>query len=230
MESIDKYEKISLLIKKSSITQAEIANKIRKNKDYLSRAISNKTISDEIINDILTTLNVDKNDFWNSFDSQKSDISNGILLTNYNVMLVPLVHKYARAGYLSGYGDDEYIDELPKIPMIIDSEHRGKYIAIELKGESMFDESYNSYLEGDIIFGREIQKQHWQNKLHINKWDFIILHKYEGILVKRIIAHDTINATITIHSLNHEYTDQIISLNDVLQLYNVVKIEREMKR
>lgn len=164
--------------------------------------------------------------------SKKSNIvkSNAVELNEINVMMVPFVHKYARAGYLTGYGDEEFMDELPKIPMIIESQHKGKYIAIEVKGESMFDESYNSYLEGDIVFGREVQKHHWQNKLHINKWDFIIVHKEEGILVKRIISHDVANATITIHSLNDEFEDQILHLNDILEIYNVVKIEREMKR
>ena len=148
-------------------------------------------------------------------------------LTDKAIMYVPLVNKYAYAGYLSGFGDQEYIQSLPSIPMIADREGRGTYVAFEVKGDSMDDGTRNSYEQGDIIICRQIAQHHWQNKLHITKYDFVIVHRTEGVLLKKIIKHDTTNGTLTLHSLNSLYDDFKVNLNDVAQIFNVIKVERE---
>ena len=148
-------------------------------------------------------------------------------LADKAIMYVPLVNKFAYAGYLSGFGDAEYIQSLPARPMIADREGRGTYMAFEVKGDSMDDGTRNSYEQGDIIICREIAQHHWQNKLHINKYDFVIVHRTEGILLKKIIKHDTTNGTLTLHSLNPLYDDFAINLNNVAQIFNVIKVERE---
>ena len=142
-------------------------------------------------------------------------------------MTVPLVNQYAYAGYLSGWADAEYLDILPRVPFIVDKEYKGNYMCFEVRGDSMNDGSIDSYVPGDLALCREISRPHWQNKLHIQQWDFIIIHKTEGILLKRIIAHDTAQGKITLHSLNALYDDFVIALDDVAQLFNVVKIERK---
>jgi phage repressor protein C with HTH and peptisase S24 domain len=148
-------------------------------------------------------------------------------LTDKTIMYVPLVNKYAYAGYLSGFGDAEYIQSLPSIPMIADREGRGTYMAFEVKGDSMDDGSRNSYEQGDIIIGRQIAQHHWQNKLHINKYDFVIVHRTEGVLLKKIARHDTTTGILLLHSLNSLYEDFSVNLNDIAQIFNVIKVERE---
>ena len=143
------------------------------------------------------------------------------------IMYVPLVNKYAYAGYLSGFGDAEYINSLPIVPMIADREGRGNYVAFEVKGDSMDDGSRHSYEQGDIIICRQIAPHHWQSKLHIHKYDFVIVHRTDGVLLKKIMAHDTTAGTLTLHSLNPLYDDFTIALDDVAQLFNVIKVERE---
>src|ERR1035437_2239347 len=105
-------------------------------------------------------------------------------------MQVPLVNQYAYAGYLNGYTDADYMEELPKVPFIVDREYKGKYVCFEVRGDSMDDGSSDSYLPGDIALCREISPNLWQSKLHISKWDFIIVHKTEGILIKKIMEHN----------------------------------------
>jgi phage repressor protein C with HTH and peptisase S24 domain len=148
-------------------------------------------------------------------------------LADKTIMHVPLVNKYAYAGYLSGYGDAEYVGSLPTIPMIADREGRGSYVAFEVKGDSMDDGTRNSYEQGDIVVARMVAQHHWQSKLHIAKYDFIIVHKTDGILLKKIVHHDTEAGTITLHSLNPLYDDFTIHLDDVSQIFNVIKVERE---
>lgn len=148
-------------------------------------------------------------------------------------MEVELISKYAYAGYLTGYGDMEYLEMLPKVKVIVDRMVRGNYKCFEVKGDSMVDGSFESWLDGDIVLGREVKRELWLPKLHINKCDFIIVHK-DGILLKRIISQDNNNGTITIHSLNPDkssYPDEEIYLNDIMQIFSTVQlVKRETRR
>jgi DNA-binding XRE family transcriptional regulator len=144
------------------------------------------------------------------------------------VMRVPLVNQYAYAGYLSGFSDAEYLDELPHVPFYADREYKGTYMAFEVRGDSMDDGSRASIVEGDILLCREINPSYWQHKLHIHKWNFVIVHRDSGILIKQIIAHNVATGIITMHSLNGMYEDKKLNLKDVVQLFNVVKIERKL--
>lgn len=146
------------------------------------------------------------------------------------ILRVPLVSQYAQAGYLCGYADAAYMATLPTIPYIVDHEAQGHYVAFEVKGDSMNDGTEEAILEGDRLLCREIMPHLWaDSKLHIRKWDFVIVHT-EGILVKRIIDHDVENHTITIHSLNSMYSDKVINLADVKQIFNVIELQRPRRR
>lgn len=146
------------------------------------------------------------------------------------ILRVPLVSQYAQAGYLCGYADATYMATLPTIPYIVDHEAQGHYVAFEVKGDSMNDGTEEAILEGDRLLCREIMPHLWaDSKLHIRKWDFVIVHT-EGILVKRIIDHDVEKHTITIHSLNSMYSDKVINLADVKQIFNVIELQRPRRR
>ena len=144
----------------------------------------------------------------------------------------PLVSQRAYAGYLSGYADPEYVETLPTVAFPVDHTPLGKYLVFEVKGDSMDDGTYESYLEGDLLLCREVRMDLWkESKLHFTKWDFVIVHE-EGVLVKRIIDHNVENHTITIHSLNPspEYPDRVIDLAEVRQILNVVSMMRPRRR
>lgn len=153
------------------------------------------------------------------------------IITNPNVKLVPMVSQYAYAGYLAGFSNETYVDSLPTIPFIVDNgNHSGQYICFEVKGDSMNDGTEDSILEGDRLLCRELKKELWRNKLHYNKYDFVIVHRVEGVLIKRIIEHDTEMCRLKLHSLNDFYDDFVVDLNDVAQIFNVIEINRPRRR
>ncbi|GGG97666.1 hypothetical protein [Pedobacter zeae] len=149
------------------------------------------------------------------------------------LMVIPLVQEYAYAGYLAGYKDPEYIEQLPKHTLIVHKKHSGRYLSIEAFGDSMDDGSKESIEDGDIITGRDLPMHHWTNRFHINQYKYwIIVHKTDGILVKRILKHDFENGIILCQSLNPDkdrYPDFEINLNDVKQMLNVVNISKPVR-
>ena len=145
----------------------------------------------------------------------------------------PFVSQKAYAGYLSGFADTEYVESLPTVAFPVDHTPQGNYMVFEVKGNSMDDGSYDSYLEGDLLLCREVRMDLWKDsKLHFTKWDFVIVHD-DGVIVKRIIDHNVENHTITIHSLNPDkdkYPDEEIDLCNVRQILNVVNMMRPRRR
>ncbi len=141
------------------------------------------------------------------------------------VMLVPLVEEKARAGYIEHIADKEYVGELPKHSFIVDRQHRGKYFAFRVVGDSMDNGTVESIPEGSIVTGRDISQHLWRSKFHINRFkDYVIVHK-DGIIIKRITEHDVDNGIITCHSLNTElFPDFQIHLDDCRQILNVVNV------
>lgn len=148
-----------------------------------------------------------------------------------SIKLVPLVGHRVQAGFLSGWGDEDYLEELPKIPWEVDREYKGNYLCFEVEGDSMNNSNPSeAILDKDILLCREVQQHHWQNKLHIHSWDFVIAHKDHGVVVKRIIDHNTETGELTLHSLNNLYEDYIVSLQEVIAIFNVVGVKRSRRR
>jgi phage repressor protein C with HTH and peptisase S24 domain len=158
----------------------------------------------------------------NDTDSPFVDLGNG-----QYIMIVPLVQDYAYAGYLAGYQDEEYIDELPKHSFVVNKQHRGKYMAFQVIGDSMSNGTEESITEGSTVTGREIQRHLWSSRFHIHRFkDYVIVHK-EGILIKRIIRHDVDSGVITCQSLNPDkdaYPDFDLNLDDCSQIFNIVNV------
>lgn len=208
--------------KEMKLTQEELAKKL---------GITKRTIINYEKGEIIPESKVKL--FQHLMSESISQLHEEAIQVNYsemNVMFVPLVSSYAYAGFLNGFGDEEYIDELPKVSWADDKEHRGDYLCFEVKGDSMEDGTSESILEGDILLCRNVRQEFWKSKLHINKWDFVIVHKEDGILVKRIIKHDVETGDLVLHSLNDYYEDKTINLKDVAKILNVVDIKRKHKR
>lgn len=151
---------------------------------------------------------------------------NGAHLMISEEMSVPLVNQYAYAGYMSGFSDNEYIESLQKITWQVEREGKGNYICFEVRGESMDDGGRGSLLPGDVVLAREIQRHLWHSRFHTKRYKkFVIVHRTEGILIKEIREHDVEKNTITVHSLNPEFEDRVLNLDDIAQIFNVVKTQ-----
>lgn len=135
---------------------------------------------------------------------------------------VRLVTSEARAGYSDSYYSDEYLKDMPTVLIETDKEHKGRYLAFEVNGDSMEPE-YNT---GDIVICREIPRDYWKSKLHIGDWDFVIAHGTKGIRLKEITEHNVETGDITCHSLNDVHSDFVWNLGEVAYLYNVVEHRR----
>ncbi|WP_286895014.1 MULTISPECIES: hypothetical protein [Sphingobacterium] len=141
-----------------------------------------------------------------------------------------LVPVYAQAGYLTGYADKEFIEELPKHYITVDKYVRGKYRSFEISGHSMDNGDVKEAMpDGTIATGREVKRELWKSKLHNHQWpNWIFVHRTEGIVAKQIAHQDLETGQLILRSLNPDkdkYPDIQVFMDEIEQIYNVIKRE-----
>jgi phage repressor protein C with HTH and peptisase S24 domain len=208
----DLFEKVSLLLSQKKVTNYKISK---------ATGISETAIGRYVKGDKPTLANAKQ---IISFFENLSGVGGAKALNEFQFLNIPFIPVHAQGGYTKGYGDHEYIENLPTIPVIVDKNYKGKYRVFEVEGDSMDDGTRNALYNGDKILGREVKRELWEHKLHIKDWYFIIVMINDGITVKQIINHGLENGEIQCHPLNPMFEDFAVNLNDVAELYNVIKI------
>ncbi|TGE06136.1 XRE family transcriptional regulator [Hymenobacter fodinae] len=125
---------------------------------------------------------------------------------NENIELVP---QKAAAGYLNGYADPEYLEELPKfrLPMLGTG---GTYRAFEIAGDSMLP-----IASGTVIVGRYVDD--WMSIK--DGTPCIVVSSKEGIVFKRVFNRLKDNAMLALHSDNPLYSPYQIDVEDVVEIW-----------
>lgn len=148
-------------------------------------------------------------------------------------MKVDFIPLQARAGYLATFGDSTIYEheEFPKHEVTVSVYHKGKYIAIEAVGDSMFDGTIDSIPNKTILTCRELPRHYWTSNFHTHNFKYwVFVHREGGILVKMIKSHNPETGDVLLASLNPNktlYPDIEINLSDVYQVLNVCKREMD---
>lgn len=148
----------------------------------------------------------------------------------YQIIHVPMIPIKARASYVTDHQDATFIQELTHIPFIVEKNGQGNYYAFEISGDSMECESERSIPEASIVLSRELKRDLWRSKLHTHKYPYWIIVTKNDILCKEIVDQDLETGVITCHSLNQtnpQYQDFELHLDDIQQLCNIVKIQKD---
>ncbi|MEI6946862.1 LexA family transcriptional regulator [Paraflavisolibacter sp. H34] len=126
---------------------------------------------------------------------------------------IPFVPVKAAAGYLAGYADPEFIDELNTftLPML----SGGDYRAFEIIGDSMMPTP-----SGSVIVGEKVN-----NLEEIKSNDtYIVVSRTDGIVYKRIMKTSRQKNKFTMVSDNPAYQPYVLSAEDILELWQAQMI------
>lgn len=242
-----KGEKFKKFLKNKGIGAAKAAEKLGVSRQTVYQYFKSNSLERETVNNILTTFDVSEDEvFGNGVSepdrSNAKDIGSPTIyeeegFTKFTEispgryrMGVELVPVYAQAGYLTGYADQEFLEELPKHYITVDRYVRGKYRSFEISGDSMNNGDINVAMpNGTIATGREVKRELWTSKLHNHQWpNWIFVHRTEGIIAKQIAHQDIENGILVLRSLNpdkNKYPDFEVHLDEIEQIYNVIKRE-----
>jgi transcriptional regulator with XRE-family HTH domain len=119
----------------------------------------------------------------------------------------------AAAGYLAGYGDPEFLDELNTftLPMLAP----GTYRAFEIVGDSMLPTPSGSVIVGEKMEDLEDVK---------NNNTYIVISRNEGIVYKRMMKNTRAKNKYTLISDNPAYQPYNISAEDVIEVWKATLV------
>ena len=114
----------------------------------------------------------------------------------------------AAAGYLAGYADAEFIDELNTftLPML----SGGNYRAFEIIGDSMLPTPSGSIIVGEKVESLDDVK---------NNMAYIVVSRNEGIVYKRIVRNSKLKNKLTLVSDNPQFQPYLVNTDDVVELW-----------
>lgn len=152
-------------------------------------------------------------------DISKVEVSHLMKLDNNRILLplkmdsdgndnyIELIPDKISAGYLEGYSDAEYIDNLSSfsLPFLPTGKHR----AFQIEGESMLPVKSGSYIVGKYI---ENIKQ------IVDGRTYVVLTQRDGCTYKRVFKDDD-NNTLKLHPDNPEFSDYEVPYVDVLEIW-----------
>ncbi len=154
-----------------------------------------------------------RNDLTKAQDTSFIEVGNKrvlfpIMVDENNENLIEVVPVKATAGYLAGYDDPEYIEQLQKIklPFLPTGKHR----AFPIKGDSMLPMKDGSYVVGRFIEDR--------NDIISGK-TYVLLTLNDGMVYKRVYNQIETNGTLRLVSDNTLYEPYEIPIDEVLELW-----------
>lgn len=121
---------------------------------------------------------------------------------------IPFVPVKAAAGYLAGYSDPEFIDELNTftLPML----SGGDYRAFEIVGDSMMPTP-----SGSVIVGEKVQSI---EEVKSNN-TYVVVSKTDGIVYKRVLKNNRQKNKFTLVSDNPSYQPYNVNAEEILELW-----------
>jgi transcriptional regulator with XRE-family HTH domain len=127
--------------------------------------------------------------------------------------LIHFVPIKAAAGYLAGYADTEFIDELNTftLPML----SGGNYRAFEIIGDSMLPTPSGSIIVGEKVDTLEDIK---------NSMAYIVVSRNEGIVYKRVVKNNKAKNKLTLVSDNPQYQPYQVNADDVVELWQAQSV------
>lgn len=122
--------------------------------------------------------------------------------------IIHFVPVKAAAGYLAGYADSEFIDELNTftLPML----SGGNYRAFEIIGDSMLPTPSGSIIVGEKVDGMDDVKSNLA---------YIVISRNEGIVYKRIVKNNKTKNKVSLVSDNPTYQPYQVNTEDIIELW-----------
>ncbi len=121
---------------------------------------------------------------------------------------IPFVPMKAAAGYMAGYADPEFIDELNTftLPMLTG----GNYRAFEIIGDSMLPTPSGSVIVGEKVENIDDVK---------NNVPCIVVSRSEGIVYKRVQKNGRQKNKLTLISDNPSFHPYTVNTEEVLEMW-----------
>ena len=122
---------------------------------------------------------------------------------------IPLVSVKAQAGYLEGYEDCNYIEELPTYSL--PEMRNGTFRMFQVNGFSM----YPTLQDGSYVIGEFVENWEWLSDNRV----CVVVTERDGVIVKRVINRAKERGFLYCKSDNRDYKHIKVMLEDVKEIW-----------
>lgn len=155
--------------------------------------------------------------YYNSNGNKFTIMSNGRIKIE-----VPRVPFSAHASYIECYFEEnKTMNEFEKTTFAVDQIGMGNYISFVVKGDSMNGGGIDDTPDGAELLCREVGRHLWAN-LHKTRLGLVFVTK-EGIFHKDFGGYDNETGMLKLISRNKAHKPFDYPINDVVQIFNVIK-------
>lgn len=122
---------------------------------------------------------------------------------------IPLVSIKAQAGYLKGYDDSNYIEELPTYN--VPDMRNGTYRMFQVSGFSM----YPTLQDGSYVIGKFVENWEWLSDNRV----CVVVTECDGIIVKRVTNRAREKGFLYCKSDNRDYKHITVRVEDIREIW-----------
>lgn len=123
-----------------------------------------------------------------------------------NIEIVPIK---AKAGYVAGMGDPEFIRKLPAFQFPVLTNEK-KYRMFQIEGDSMLPIPDKSFIIAEYV-------EDWNGIK--DKQAYVIITMNEGIVFKQVVNEIEKSKSLLLHSLNPIYKDYSVNITEIKEVW-----------
>ena len=209
---------LKVLRKKSGLTQTQLAEELGVQRTMISAYEDGR--SEPRLSTILTLtkifdVSIDELTSWDIAAKGRQFLQREklkiltVTLDQNDQERISMVGKKASAGYLNGYADPEYMENLPNfgLPNLTANQ---TYRAFEISGDSMLP-----LVPGTIVVGAYLESPEEIK----NGKTYVLVTKNDGIVYKRVFNYIAERGKLFVVSDNQSYKPYDISIQEVIEIW-----------
>ena len=132
-----------------------------------------------------------------------------VVVDDYDNDRIPLVSVKAQAGYLEGYDDISYIEELPTYSL--PEMRNGTYRMFQVSGFSM----YPTLQDGSYVIGKFVENWEWLSDNRV----CVVVTERDGVIVKRVTNRAKEKGLLYCKSDNRDYNHITVMVEDIKEIW-----------
>lgn len=209
---------LRFLRKKAGMTQGQLAEKIGVQRSMISAYEDGRSDPKLAALEVMATvfdIVIDELLFWDIERKGRKYLQQHklkiltVTLDEQEEEWISMVGAKASAGYLNGYADPEYMENLPNFRLPNLSRDK-TYRAFEISGDSMLPLTPGTLIIGSYLeHGMEVK----------NGRTYVLVTKNEGIVYKRVFNYITEQGKLFVVSDNDRYKPYNIPIEEVLEIW-----------
>ncbi len=156
-----------------------------------------------------------------------------ILLRDYKFLITcPLIKSESQLHYIENLDNPSIIEKMERYAIVMDYARVGAYRSFEVTDDHMEGDTYGDQIiyQGSIATGRRVERKYGRYDIRAIEAPVVVIVTSKQIIISRLVDYEWQNETLSYHGLNLEQSETTILIRDIVELYIVEVVTRELNK